>query len=120
MQIYNDRDYPDFEEIKLELFKFQKKVCNSKTLFEYYLDKYIGNYNKGYFGTWDIFYNQVLYKILTYLKDIHIQKKNKCKIFTNRLIIKKFIRNNLNHYLYKPGSIRFKSTKSNFEKLKLK
>ena len=114
MQIYNERHYPDYNQVKLELLTFQRNICKSKTIYQFYLDKYIKNFNDGYYGTWEIFYNQYLYKIMEYLKYVHKNTMLKCKIIKNKLIIKKFIRNNLYHYLYKPKGIRYKKIQNHF------
>ena len=117
MQVYNDADYPDFNDIKKELFIFQKNICESKILYQYYINNYVKNYNNGYFGTWYIFYNHIIYNLLNYLKIIHNNYMSKCKIIKSRLIIKKFIRNNIYHHLYKPDGLRFKQIKNHFDLL---
>jgi len=115
MQVFNEDDYPEFDEIKKELCLSQNKICESKTLYKYYLDKYIKDYNSGYYGDWDSFYFHYKLKIVDFLKKIKYNDDKKCKKLKNNLILKKFIRNNLDHYLYKPNGLRYHLVKNHFD-----
>ena len=115
MQVFNDNDYPEFDEVKEELLLFQNKICKSKTIYNYYLDRYIRDYNSGYYGDWESFYIHNIFEILDYLKEINLKCKRKCKILKDNLILKKFFRDNINHYLYKPNGLRYYLIKSHFD-----
>jgi len=118
-------EYPSSEYLtKKDMFDLaitnSSKYLKSKILFEFYLNKELDNHYD--FGLWQsAFYDYIIY-LKKILENIEIKIKNdiiKNKKITDKLIVKKFIRQYLvEHIRYQPGGIQYLECMNRFNEMK--
>ena len=114
MQIYNEADYPTTDYVKYLLKKNFNQV--NPVLFDYYFTIIVDPY-KGYFGEWEEFYYVTYYELESKLRNKLIKERIKLDKIAKHLVIKKFIRNFINYWLYRPGGRGYKLAKKHFNSL---